>query len=216
MATLTDGFELASEKQVTLIIRGTFDSAINSSLQIYLETVSSGSKLLVSKAEISKNFAGESFASFTLRLSPGKYRWKAQFSSVDPSDIINPDLFREYFLIHDDLSGGLPFGTLGSIRASATNNSFFMFSGISGRKITVGAKANSTAALSGILTLENMTTGLAINSPRVLNNFGNSEIWTQISYFNIDQNNIYKAAFTTSSTDLNSLNSFMSLYDSTG
>ncbi|WET67850.1 hypothetical protein [Sphingobacterium sp.] len=215
MATLTDGFELPIERQVTLIIKGTYDSAINCFLQIHLETVLGGSNLLVSKTEINKTVAGESFASFTLRLAAGKYRWKADFLSKNPMDIVNPDLFREHFLIHDDLAGGLPFGMLGRIWASATNNSFFLFSGITGRKITIGAKANCSTALSGTLTLENLTTGLTINSPKVLNAFGNSEIWTQISYFNINQGNIYRASFSAIGTDLNSLNSFISLDDNT-
>jgi hypothetical protein len=211
---ISEGFTLVKESQVTIRVQGSFDFAKGGSHQLILINLNTGQSTLVSKVAVEKPFNGNSSVGTTLRLPPSNYQWRSVLTSQLVNGMMNP-VQMGVAEIYDDLSGIYPPGMLGPFTNSGVNNSFFLFSGITGRAISIKGVGNSRSALSGLLKLTDKTTGTELNSPLVKNGLKNSNgIWTEIAFFKIQRNHLYKVSFDIF-YDNSELETFISLADNT-
>ena len=216
MPVLTDGFELATETQVTLIVRGTYNSGEAAYLQIVVTNEVTHGSTQVSFVNIESSTPDVALAGFSLRLGAGRYNWQATLDSRIADGMVKGKLYRDYFLIHDELHGGLPFGTIGRVSCRGNKHAWFCFSGISSRKISVDGTVNGEQSITGNGGVLNMTTNKLLSSPLLssANNLNNG-VWTAFSNLSINNKQVYKVIFFGTSSTSKPVSISFSLQDTT-
>jgi len=216
MPVLTDGFELETEKQVTLIIKGTYNLATASHLDIVLTNAVTQGSTIVSLVKIESSKPDVALAGFSLRLAAGKYNWQANLESRVTDGMIKGKLLRDYFLIHDDFQGGLPPGFIGRVNCRGNDYAYFFFSGISTRKVSISGVINGEQSILGSGGILDTTTNKILQSPllTLFKNTGDG-VWTEFSNLSIKNKQIYKVIFYGSSTPSKPVSISISLQDTT-
>jgi hypothetical protein len=216
MPVLTDGFELETEKQVTLVVRGTYNSATASYLQLDLINEVTQGSTIVSLVTIESTKPDVAMVCFSLRLDAGKYNWKATMDSRVTDGIIKAKLFRDYFLIHDDVHGGLPPGFIGRMNCRGNNQVYFHFSGLSSRNISVNGVVNGEQKIWGEGGILNIKENKLLKSPPLfaLNSLDRG-VWTMFSNISIKNKQLYKVVFSGSSSTSKPVSITITLEDTT-
>jgi hypothetical protein len=198
---ISDVFVVNVETQVSFSMSGTFNSAQAGRLEVALNNRDTGQTWNTCGVSLDSNGPGSVTGGFSLRLPPGNYAWSSALTSSIAGGMKVPHQ-QGLATVHNESDGSVPPGWIGRFGTSGANFPVFLFSGITGRKVSLRCDIRFTLPLNnymnGLLVLEDLTDGSTIQAPTLLSKVKNANLIqfyrSAFSMLKIKSGHLYKAS----------------------
>lgn len=195
---MSDAFQIIKESQVSFTATATCQSAKAGFWDVTVENTGTGQVWRACGVEVEATTPQTMNLGFSLRLQPGNYKWTGIFRSDITGGIVKPKQEGTHTVV-DESNGSVPAGWIGNFTVYGTRRPYFLFSGgpqsMASVKASLECQVIGNNAVSGIVTVENLTAGSSLLSPEIYSTVDpRAPMWTELTNLHIKYGHLYRVS----------------------